>query len=789
MGGDPRDGLLRSENVIAHERKLLGIENGRPTAGLALSGGGIRSASFGLGVLQALLENHVLDKIDYLSTVSGGGYIGAALTWFRKRHAGDGEAFFDDTHPFGRKHKGARNPADGEGKIKSDFLSFLRQRGNYLAPNRKLNAMALAATVVRSMIVSLLVYMTMLVAAVSMMIFVSHLACKNGRLPKITEVFVGKEKNVPPPTSYITIDWSRDGGQCRVVSHTPTEPHTAWRNSCLFRFSLFLCAVSAGLLLLAAVVYSIATAIWGALKAPHGRPQTTRDGSKLGRYAHRAWVQIMVGRFLHAAIGFGLLATVPIAYAAAHDNIISLGLAGSVSGVWAALGRVRKHLGRDAVFKKQWVGTLLFRLGAALFVYSMLLLAYHLSLEWVRIPATVDAVLPYKEALLKAGGLLLFSMGVGFIANINYSTVGRMYRDRLMEAFLPDDEAIRGASEKTRKDGLLEIPGADAALLEHMCWNDDEKTVLKPYHIINSNIILINSPKEMFRGRGGDSFILTPRFCGSDATGYIKTRSFLKHRAKSDQGGMTLATAMATSGAAVNPNTGVAGKGVTRDFFVSLMMTIFNLRLGYWATNPRLNSPLKSPNYWRPGICGLLGFGYREDNLFVELSDGGHFENLGLYELIRRRVDTIIVSDAGADKDFDFGDLANAIERVRVDFGVGIRFKLEDEQFGKLLPGSSPASDFAAKFKLAAKGFAGGTITYPATDFEDGKMGKIFLIKTTLLPNLPGDLYGYKARHADFPDQTTSDQFFDENQFEAYRELGYRAADRLCRESNLPSMI
>ena len=72
MGGDPKGGLLRSENVIAHERKLLGIENGRPSAGLALSGGGIRSASFGLGVLQALLENHVLDKIDYLSTVSGG---------------------------------------------------------------------------------------------------------------------------------------------------------------------------------------------------------------------------------------------------------------------------------------------------------------------------------------------------------------------------------------------------------------------------------------------------------------------------------------------------------------------------------------------------------------------------------------------------------------------------------------------------------------------------------------------------------------------------------------------
>ena len=108
MGGDRKDGLLSSEDVIAQEKKLLGIENGSAVAGLALSGGGIRSASFGLGVLQAFLSNHVLEKVDYLSTVSGGGYIGAALTWFRKRHAGANEAFFDDTHPLGKKHEGVR---------------------------------------------------------------------------------------------------------------------------------------------------------------------------------------------------------------------------------------------------------------------------------------------------------------------------------------------------------------------------------------------------------------------------------------------------------------------------------------------------------------------------------------------------------------------------------------------------------------------------------------------------------------------------------------------------------
>jgi hypothetical protein len=788
MGGDRKDGLLGSENVIAREKGLLGIVNGRSSTGLALSGGGIRSASFGLGVLQALLENHVLEKIDYLSTVSGGGYIGAALTWFRKRHAGTDNAFFDGTHPFGKKRQGARTPADDGGKQQNSFLAYLRQRGNYLAPDRKLNAMALAATVVRCMTVSLLVYLTMLVVVLSLMICASHLACGNDGFAKVTGGVVLQKKNAPSMPTSVPADAARKGDDVQEDSHDPSATDAAWRNSCLFRFALFLSALSAVLLVLAAIGYSIATAVSGALKASKGRPGVSGGGA-FGRYSLRTRVQVFNGRCLQSTIVFGLLATVPIAYTVVYDNMMSMGLVGSLTGAWAALGRVRKHLGLDTVFKKQWVGTLLFRAGAALFVYSMLLTAYHLSLEWVGVPAGVAGNSPDKTVLLKCGGFLIFSIVVGFISNINYSTIGRMYRDRLMEAFLPDDTAIMQAFGRLRSQGKPATPGADTALLEDMCWSEDQKKVLKPYHIINTNVILINSPMEMFRGRGGDSFILSPQYCGSDATGYIETGRFLKKHKQGDLGGMTLATAMATSGAAVNPNTGVGGKGVTRDYFVSLMMTIFNLRLGYWATNPCLGSKLRSPNYWRPGLCSLMGFGYREDNLFIELSDGGHFENLGLYELIRRRVDTIIVSDAGADKDFNFGDLANAIERVRVDFGVGIRFRHEDEQFGKMLPGSDSSGPFAGKFNLAANGFASGTIAYPDTDLYEEKTGRIFLIKSTLLPGLPGDIYGYKARHADFPDQTTSDQFFDENQFEAYRELGYRAADRLCREADLTSII
>jgi len=82
----PKTTTSNVANVIADERKHLGIAPGDKVSGLAISGGGIRSASFGLGVMQALVANRQLEKMDYMSTVSGGGYLGSALTW--ATHAG-----------------------------------------------------------------------------------------------------------------------------------------------------------------------------------------------------------------------------------------------------------------------------------------------------------------------------------------------------------------------------------------------------------------------------------------------------------------------------------------------------------------------------------------------------------------------------------------------------------------------------------------------------------------------------------------------------------------------------
>src|SRR5690606_36770925 len=207
----------------------------------------------------------------------------------------------------------------------------------------------------------------------------------------------------------------------------------------------------------------------------------------------------------------------------------------------------------------------------------------------------------------------------------------------------------------------------------------------RPYHLINANVVLVDSSASDFRARGGDSFVLSPLYCGSRATGWVRSSSYMAGSGR----GLTLSSAMAISGAAVNPNTGVAGRGLMRNRLVSMLLTALNLRLGYWATNPKKHKD-RIPNFISPGlVAGVLAEGLHENASMVELTDGGHFENLGLYELIRRQVKLIVVSDAGCDPDFDFGDLANAVERARVDFGVKIEFRGE-YPLSDLLPGSGP---------------------------------------------------------------------------------------------------
>lgn len=696
----PGHQTVPSEKVLDDERKRIeslrpDSLKGRPLWGLAHSGGGIRSASFSIGVLQALHRFDKLRGIDYLSTVSGGGYSGGSLTWFLRRSGKEGGS--DCRFPFGRIGAGQRT----DGKDNRE-LDFIRQHARYLTPGGRLDMMSLVGVALRSMFVTLLVYGALMVL--------------------IWLVLVRAGLDLPPGDGRGWIPWP------------PGWPAPATG-------ALALAYGLAGLLVVFAALYSVSSF------APMIR-----------RYSWSLRDQALIGMLWKV---FGLLAVVgSVPWAKAMVGDLLMATAAPSVGVGSLLGllqyRARHEGGGEPGGTMARVRPMV---AVVLTLYGLLLLSYAAA-EWI-----VGQPAAWWWVALVAGVAVL----VGGLANLNHSGLHRMYRDRLMETFMPDPASVDDGEWRPARE-------ADKALIQDMCRS------CRPYHLVNTNVVLIDSAMPRYRGRGGDSFILSPLFCGSDATGWVPSGTF-------NQGlgnrGMTLSTAVAISGAAVNPGTGVAGSGPTRDRLVSALMTLLNLRLGYWAVNPnRKRGPLAPANYLWPGIRGLLGMRLSEASRVIELTDGGHFENLALYELIRRKVKVIIVADGGADPDFQFADLANAIERVRVDFGAVIRFRPEYGIEG-LIPGSGKDPGPLEPGQLAERGFAVADIRY-----HDDQTGKLVYLKTTVTSGLPADVYGYKKANPAFPDQPTSDQFFDEAQFEAYRELGYQLAKAMIRRGILdPSFL
>jgi hypothetical protein len=205
---------------------------------------------------------------------------------------------------------------------------------------------------------------------------------------------------------------------------------------------------------------------------------------------------------------------------------------------------------------------------------------------------------------------------------------------------------------------------------------------------------------------------------------------------------------------------------------MTFLLTLFNARLGAWLGNPgeagrftwRRSEPVA-------GAGPLLRemFGRTTDaNPYVYLSDGGHFENLGLYEMVSRRCQFIVVSDAGCDADYAFEDLGNAIRKIRIDLGIPISF-----------PGGVRI-DKAHSRNGNAHG-AIGIIQYTAVD-RNAADGVLLYAKATLSGDEPLDVANYAASHPDFPHESTANQWFGESQFESYRMLGIHTLDALAGE-------
>ena len=383
---------------------------------------------------------------------------------------------------------------------------------------------------------------------------------------------------------------------------------------------------------------------------------------------------------------------------------------------------------------------LLIRVGVALVVFALAIVLYRLGTHLHSVEGiTILGIIIHPFVVVSA--FVLISLVIGLSSDINHVSMHRYYRDRLLEAYMPEF-----------KNGRASFTTADRFYIRDI---HIDKTGA-PYHIINAMITTSGSENSKLKSRGGDNFIFSPIVVGSKATGYRKTKEYIG-------GEISLATALSISGAAVDPNT-----GATRSRPLSFLMTLLNVRLGYWLLNPAcvptsklgmLKSP--APVFWHSfAFREMMGVGLNEHQTHIHLTDGGHFENLGLYELVRRHCPYIIVSDASADPTWTFKDLARACELVRADFCAETDIDTRPIH---------PSGDTG----YSKSAFVRGTITYPS-----GASSKVIYVTTALTSEgLPEDIHGYKRVDKAFPDDSTANQFYDEAQFEAYRELGYRIGE------------
>ena len=457
--------------------------------------------------------------------------------------------------------------------------------------------------------------------------------------------------------------------------------------------------------------------------------------------------------------GLLLVASVPFVVGKFHGWVLgpSFSLIGLASGLLAFVrtAQPRKSKAEQAAswaIPSNWIASI----GAAFLLYGVLALSYAFG-WWVAEGPPAFGMIPRLWVL---DGAFVMALGTGWFVDLDLITIHRFYRDRLMEAFLPDaDKALRNETGPAEH--------ANSAALSSMC---DPARPVGPYHIINTNLVLTESDERTYRMRGGDSFVLSPRYCGSNATGWQPTAGFVGNE-------LTVPTAMAISGAAANPWTGSGGIGLTRNPLVGMLMALMNLRLGFWLPNPKHKARCTHSyraNHFNPGLWEVLGLNLRESSRVCLLSDGGHFENLGLYELIRRRLRLIVACDGGADPDYAFADLQNAMARVWADFGARIEFD-KTTTLQHFMP--SIDAIYPRDVRLSKCAYAIAEITY-----ADDSKGHLLYLTTALCEGLRLKLLGYKGANRDFPDQSTADQFFDEEQFEAYRELGHEIAKGVVPE-------
>lgn len=516
--------------------------------------------------------------------------------------------------------------------------------------------------------------------------------------------------------------------------------------------------------------------------APCSLPTPDLDREWLARLS-AAKLQLPVA---WALVGLACLALPPLVWDYGDATWKSLtSAATAVTGVFAAFGGKSALSGltgrADGTARRRWPSfNSLVGVATAVFMAALLMLLARLEDSmahavgaWLALPTS--SPLAHTPVLI---GLLAILLLASAKLKVNRFSLHGLYRNRLVRAFL--GAARAGSSSSGDRDPFTDFDPYDNMRVAELAASgphDGQSAPRALFPVINLALNITGGDRLAWQERKAMSFTVTPLACGwTDPTpmsdgqsqgAYAPTAKYggNERDAGMSGDGISLGTAITVSGAAASPNMGYNSSPAT-----AFLMTLFNVRLGAWLPNPAAercsaaDMARSSPgNALIPLFSELAGWS-DSTSRYVYLSDGGHFDNLGLYEMVRRRCRLIFVSDAGCDPQCRFEDLGMAIRKIWIDFQVRITL----DKVGIVPRGRAQAGDVS---------YATGTIVYPEADAPPGHL--IYLKPSYLAWAAPIDVRSYAEANEDFPHESTADQWFSESQFESYRRLGEAAVIEL----------
>jgi predicted acylesterase/phospholipase RssA len=690
--------------------------------GLALSGGGIRSATFCLGILQVLVRKGLLPEFDYLSTVSGGGYFGSflscALGTLRDGQAGAStreEADKRIRDVFDRREEESRRKG-----VESGLLRHLRNNSKYLLGGGFLGRMWIVGLALSGLLWNGMIMLPIpLYAALLAYAFAPFwgVAMQAGKSPLPSLCCTGIGGALMALAGLLTLCWLVLPLIERVNHGKPPESQGAMFRIAWERWTLCVGLVTA----LVALIYFVPVLL----------------------HLHE-WLRLtlmhlpMVGQHLHRIAG-----------------LVPASTTGAAGAVFAALAH---WLGPNWPRLRLVAVRLFILTGPVLFLLLFELIGNHLGLA-----RHGDA--PWNPYYVFAATVVLTIWG-WLLVNINTLAPHEYYRNRLCECYLvrriPENE---GQAVPATPKPPGETVQDDVEMLKQVKFSKLGADPTAPYHLLNMTLNVPTSRNKELRGRASDFFMASRHFHGSPLTGYARTEELERTDPYFDLG-----TTMAVSGAAVGTSMGWQSMPHLR-----FLMTLFNVRLGYWLQNP--GKPTQPRLLAGPGPTYLFRemLGWMDENCpYVNLSDGGHIENLAVYELLRRRCKFIVCVDAGHEPGMQCADLIRLQRYAEIDLRIRMYFDTSDLQIGP--NGLSRAHAILVKIDYEPN----------PKKSEDGgggsQLGWMLYLKLAMTGVEAAYVKDYKREKPEFPHESTGQQLYSEAQFEAYRALGECAMEGLFRD-------